>query len=535
MTAGTDNTTKIKELQEIVEGEVFVKKEILTKFSHDFSMYEIRPLAVVEPHDVEDLRNIILFAAAKGLHITPRGGGSGTTGAALGREIIVALPRSAFWTRVKDFHTGNTDAYISVQAGMLHNDLQHYLQQRGYFLPADVSSARISQIGGNVATKASGPHALKYGAIDRFIENIEFLSAQGEVINTADKSSIPGRILDPLQVLSRRIVNDNDMRTALEAKRFTKTSSGYNLFAFLGGYEEGKLLARLLAGSNGTLGFITQVTLRAKSFESARATMLLYFSTLTEACRAVCALRDLGVAAIEIISKETAALINKKRNKKRSAGKILDKEHHMVFVEFSGSDRSTLIREVKRILRHGGYALSREPVVATDEAEVERLWEFRRQILPCISNLGPSLKALAVVNDVGVDSCLLADFIGDLLEIFKKHAVEPIVYGHAGSGNLHLRPVFDMTKADLPQRINKLADDVYDIVFRYNGTVSGEHGIGRLKAPYLKQEWGDKLYDAMKEVKLIFDPDGIFNPGVMFSDRCISDNMRPDLLAGLKE
>ena len=280
MTTCTDNTGSIKKLRSILRGEVLTDDKTLTKFSHDYSIYEIKPLAVVFPDDVEDLRRIILFAAAEKLHITPRGGGSGTTGAALGREIIVVLPKNEFWTGVKDFHTGDTSAYITVRAGMRHNDLQHYLRQRGYFLPADVSSAGISMIGGNVATKASGPHALKYGAIDKFIENIEFISAQGELINTADKSSIPRRILDQVYALSHRILSDNDMRATLEEKRFMKTSSGYNLFAFLGKYEEGKLLAQLLAGSNGTLGYITQVTLRAQWYENARATMLFTLQTL---------------------------------------------------------------------------------------------------------------------------------------------------------------------------------------------------------------------------------------------------------------
>ena len=525
MTACTGNTGVVKKLQSLLQGQVLADDKTLTKFSHDYSIYEIRPLAVVQPYDLEDLQKVILFAATEGFHITPRGGGSGTTGGALGKEIIIALPKGDFWGQVKDFYTKDANVYISTRAGMLHNDLQHYLKKHDYYLPADVSSARLSQIGGNVATKASGPHALKHGSIDRFLENIEFVTSQGELINTSDKSSIPKRIQDKLENLSNRILSDNSMRGVLEARRFMKTSSGYNLFAFIQGLAMEKVLAQLFAGSNGTLGYITQVTLRAEPYETARATMLLYFADLAEAGRAVCAIRDLGVAAIEIISKETAVLMSQKGLRNN----VLEKENHTLFIEFEGLDIYTQIAAVKKMLRHEGYILSRDAVVATDEADIARLWKLRKQILPLISNPGPNLKALAVVNDVGVDPRYLADFIVDLQKIFRKHAVESIIYGHAGSGNLHLRPIFDITKGDLPKRIRQLADDVYGTVFHYNGTISGEHGIGRLKAPYLKQEWGEKLYSAMKEVKRIFDPDGIFNPGVMFSDKSITDNLRHDL------
>ena len=525
MTATLPKANIAKKLQSLLHGDVLTDEKTLTKFSHDFSIYEIRPLAVVQPYDLEDLRKVILFAASEGFHITPRGGGSGTTGGALGREIIVALPKGAFWGQVNDFRVEGANAYIETRAGVLHKDLQHYLKKHKYYLPADVSSAGLSQIGGNVATKASGPHALKHGSIDRFLKNIEFFNARGELINTSDKGTIPKTILTNLEKLSHGILSDKSMRNVLEARQSMKTSSGYNLFAFIQGYAMEKVVAQLFAGSNGTLGYITGVTVRAEAFETERATMLLYFSDLAEACTAVCGIRDLGVAAIEIISKETAVLMSQKGLR----SSILDKDNHLLFIEFEGQEIESQIAAVKNLLEQEGQALSRDAVIATDQRDIENLWKFRKQILPRISNSKPNLKALAVVNDVGVDPRYLADFIIDLQKIFKKYDIETVIYGHAGSGNLHLRPLFDLSRGDIAKRIKKLADDVYETVFRYNGTISGEHGIGRLKAPYLKQEWGQELYDSMKEVKKIFDPDGIFNPGVMFSENSISDNLRSDL------
>ena len=525
MTASNPRANITKKLQSLLHGDVLNDDKTLTKFSHDFSIYEIKPLAVVQPYDLEDLRKVILFAANEGFHVTPRGGGSGTTGGALGREIIIALPNGGFWGQVKDFHAEGANAYINTRAGMLHNDLQNYLKKHNYYLPADVSSAGLSQIGGNVATKASGPHALKHGSIDRFLENIEFFNGRGELINTSDKNTIPKEILTNLKKLTHGILSDKSMRNVLEARQSMKTSSGYNLFAFIQEFAIEKIVSQLFAGSNGTLGYITGVTVRAETYETERATMLLYFTDLAEACTAVCGIRDLGVAAIEIISKETAVLMSQKG----LGSTILDKDNHLLFIEFAGQEIESQIAAVKTMLDLEGHTLSRDAVIATDKTDIENLWKFRKQILPRISNSGPNLKALAVVNDVGVDPRYLAAFIIDLQKIFKKHDIKAVIYGHAGSGNLHLRPLFDLSRGDLAKRIKKLADDVYGTVFHYNGTISGEHGVGRLKAPYLKQEWGKKLYDSMKEVKRIFDPDGIFNPGVMFSENSISDNLRSDL------
>ncbi len=527
MTALSGKKGVVNKLQSLLQGQVLSDETTLTRFSHDYSIYEIRPLAVVQPYDVEDLQKVIRFAAGEGFHITPRGGGSGTAGGALGKEIVVALPHDGFWQQVKSFNSQDTHASITARAGMLHNALQDTLKKEGYHLPADVSSAGISQIGGNVATKASGPHALKYGSIDRFVEPIEFVTPQGELVNTAEPGSIPTRILKQLDTLSQRILSDTSIRGVLEARRLMKTSSGYNLFSFLDKNQgtAGKMLAQLFAGSNGTLGYITQVELLAEPYENSRATMLLYFADLAEAARAVNAIRNLGVAAIEIISRETALLMGKKEYRNN----VLEGENHTLLVEFDGHDMYTQIEAVKQILRQEGFTMAREPVVATDEADIARLWKLRKQILPFLNNLGPNLKALAVVNDVGVDPRHLADFIIELQNIFTKHAVETAIYGHAGSGNLHLRPIIDISQGGLQGRIKRLADDVYGAVFRYNGTVAGEHGTGRLKAPYLQQEWGDKIYNTMKEVKRIFDPDGLFNPGVLLSGGSITDNLRHEL------
>lgn len=526
MTDRTKRSLIAGKLRKLLKGDVLTDERALDRFSRDQSIYEIRPLAAVFPSSMEDLQRTILFASNEGLHITPRGGGSGTAGSALGNGIVIALQHGGFLGQIADFSVKNGTPLINLGAGVYHNELQEYLRARGFFLPADVSSAKISQIGGNIATKASGPHALKYGSIDRFIENIEFFTARGELVNTADETTIPVRIKEELMNMARRIGEDEQARSFLESRQNMKTASGYNLFSLIHGYSMGRLLAQLFAGSNGTLGFITGASLRGEIYEPARAVMLLYFDDLAEVGEAVSAICNFGAAALEIMNRETVRVI-----RERSKNRIEFSENaHMLLIEFEGRECFDEMDKIAGLIESEGYRLVRKPVVATSEEDIEKLWEMRKRILPFISNLKPPLKAFAIVNDVGVSPSCLVNLINDLQVVFRKHDIETLIYGHAGDGNLHLRPLFDLSKPDMVKRIKGLADDVYNAVFRYGGTISGEHGVGRLKAPYLEREWGENLFGYMKEVKNIFDPQGTFNPDVIFSNRSITDDMRRDLL-----
>ena len=515
-----------KKLREILAGEVFTDDKTINKFSRDQSIYEIKPLAVVSPADLPDVQKLIQFAAGEGLTVTPRGGGSGTAGSALGHGIIVALPQKGVFNQISRFSVTGDTSSVCVGAGVYHQRLQDYLRPRHYFLPADVSSAGISQIGGNIATKASGPHALKHGSINQFLEHIEFVTARGERVDTSDETTIPEDLKDRLNEFALKLLADEASRAFLAAREGMKIASGYNLFAFLRGYAAGTLVTQLFAGSIGSLGLITGARIQGKRLSHERAAMVLYFDDLVEAGRAVTLLLTMDVAAIEIISKETVAII-KARSKQ---GLDFGGDAHVLLLEFEGKEQVEQLAHIKDKLYSGGFRFSREPETASTETRIDELWTFRKQILPLIQHPGPHLKALSVVNDVGVDPRHIADFIKDLETVFKKHHLETVIYGHAGSGNLHLRPLFDLRAPDLKGRIRRLADDVYDAVFKYQGTISGEHGMGRLRAPYLSREWGEKLYGYMKELKAIFDPQGIFNPDVMFSEHSITDDMRKDYL-----
>ena len=204
-------------------------------------------------------------------------------------------------------------------------------------------------------------------------------------------------------------------------------------------------------------------------------------------------------------------------------------EAHTLLVEYEGPERHDQAAAVARIVGEHGYAMSEPPLTMEGAEEQEQLWKARKALLPAVRSYRPHLKAPSLVNDVGLEPTYLADFIEDVEAIFDRHGLVAAIYGHAGSGNLHLRPLFDTGALDLSERMTRLADDVYEALFKYDGTITAEHGMGRVRAPYLVQEWGQTMVDYMQQVKTAFDPDGLLNPDVMFGTRGLMDDLKAAL------
>ncbi len=485
-------------------------------------MYEVRPLAVVYPHDVEDVVRVVRFAGEAGIPVTPRGRGSGTAGAALGRGILLSFAPPCPMNRLLAFEERDGQPQVTVEPGLLHDDLQRFLRTQGLYLPADPSSGAISVLGGNIATKASGPHALKHGSIDRYLRHLQFVTAAGEVVDTADAASIPGSIAQGVLATRDEVLADAYAVRRLQARQDSKIASGYNLFAFLRQRQLGEMVAQLLVGSVGTLGVVVQASLRAEPYVESKATTLLYFRDLAHAGDAVQHIRTLNVAAIEIVNRTSLAILRERQ----PALALPVGEVHMLLVEYEGPERYDQIAYVERLMRENGYDLAEELVTVEDSEERARLWKARKALLPTVAAYRPDRVALSVVNDVGVGVAHLADLIRDVEGIFDRLGLVAAIYGHAGSGNLHLRPFFDVSDPDLPVLLTRVADEVYGAVLRYDGTITAEHGMGRQRAPYLTREWGPAMIGYMRRIKTVFDPGDLLNPEVIFGDRALTDDLR---------
>ena len=524
MSALAEQTEKIVQaLRRLVRCPVRADDKTLDRYATDQSIYRIRPLIVVFPQDLEDVVAVARFARDEGIPLTPRAGGSGTAGSALGRGILLSFSRAGPMNRVLDFEEIEGQPRVTVEPGLVHDDLQHFLRKRGLYLPSDPSSGAISLLGGNIAIKASGPHALKHGSIDRYLRDAQFVTIDGEVVDTADEASIPARLHRGVLALRNDILADDQAVRKLRSRQHMKLASGYNLCTFVRHHRVGGWVGQLLVGSVGMLGVITRATLQAEPYSERRATTLLTFRSLYEAGDAVQYIRPLGVAAIEIMNHTTVAIVKQRR----SDLEVPDGEVHILLVEYEGPQQYEQAVQVEELVRQNGYHLAEPMITVEGEEEQARLWKVRRALLPTIRSHRADWKALSVVNDVGVDVSRLGDFIRDVEIIFDELDLVVAIYGHAGSGNLHLRPFFDRHAPDLPALLTQVADRVYEAVLRYDGTITAEHGMGRLRTHYLAREWGEGIMCHMRRVKQIFDPDDLLNPDVMFSEPALTGDLGP--------
>jgi len=340
-------------------------------------------------------------------------------------------------------------------------------------------------------------------------------------VDTANERNLPVQISAEIAALKKMLLGESDLVSRLRERNGRKIASGYNLFTFLHDVSLSEHVAQLIVGSVGTLGAITGATLRTEPRVEGRSLALLYFLSIEEAGEAVQQISELGIDAIEIINHKTLSLI-----RERSLDLPLPREQcHMLLVEYSGPLRKDCSVALHKLIQQKQYALADSPVTIDNEVEQDKVWKVRKALLPLVRGRSRKQRALSIVNDVGVPVHSLSAFIRDVESVFDNLGLQAAIYGHAGDGNLHLRPFFDMDAPGLKELLERVAEEIYGTVFRYGGTVTAEHGMGRLRAPFLKREWGESLYGYMRRVKQIFDPEQVLNPDAMFMDRQITDQM----------
>ena len=501
----------LRALRELLGERLLTDDVTLESCSGDASVFRVRPLAVVTPRDVEDVRATLAFAREEGLPVTARAGGTNTGGAAVGPGIVLLFRPGGPLSEIGSGVARGDGLEITAGSGARHDAVQQALYQRGFCLPSDPSSGPISLIGGNIGTRASGPHALRYGAIDRYLLHLRLLLADGTLVDTSSPSTIPAALARSLEAVRADLLADAESGRFLRSRVGLKSSAGYDLGALVRRADPASWVTALVTGGVGTLGIVLDATFLARPLPAGRAALLLCLRDLAGACRMVPALCDLGAAAIEIMNARSVELV---RARVPEAG-LPERTGHLLLVELDGEGALDRAHQAAELARRSGEALASDPVVSGDAVEIGGLWKARKLMLPLLRGRGGRYQALSVVNDVGVPPARLAEAMVRIERIFERRALEVFVYGHAGDGNLHLRPLFDTEDPGLLSVIAGVAEEVYGCVLELGGTVSGEHGMGMLRAPFLSMEWGPALARAMAQVKRAFDPEGILNPGAM--------------------
>jgi len=504
---------KIEQFKKDIEGDILDQRFWREVYSTDASIYKFVPELVVLPKTKEDIQKTVKLAKENNIGITCRAAGTSLAGASVGKGIILDITR--YFSNILE--VGHD--YIKTQPGVIYDDLQVELAKKNLFLPPTPASSRACMIGGNVATMACGGGAVKYGTLDNFILAVEFIDADGDIVNTETGQGVE-KYREKLENLKNEITNNKEAMEVLDKKDDIQNASSYNIFAFRKNYSIGELIAHLMMGSIGTLGIFTEIKLKVLGKKSGQAvSWAVFLKDLYQVDDFIREAKRLKCSALEFVDKVSLELACENFPKLG----ISKQAEAMMIVSFDENIEQTL-KEFEKSLEK--FELIGE--IIKDAEKMKTIWELRKCLLPLTAKFSETTKPLVSIDDVGVKTKDIPDLLKDLRQIFKDLDLQVALYGHAGVGTIHIDPVIEATSNEDIPKIKEIADKVYEAVFKYGGTIATEHGGGRCRSMYLEKEWGIKVFSYLKKIKEIFDPADILNPGVMFNteNKKITDNIK---------
>jgi glycolate oxidase len=454
----------ISELQKITGREgVLTSPEDLAVYSYDATFEEALPDVVVLPHTTDEVCQVVRLAGRERLPLVTRGMGSGLAGGSIPFHggIVLGMARM---NKILEIDQVNATAHV--EAGVVTADLQAAVEKLGLFYPPDPSSIRESTIGGNIACNAGGLRCLKYGVTGDYVLGLTAVLADGRVLHTGNKC--------------------------------IKDVVGYDLTA-------------LLTGSEGTLGIITEALLRLTAKPGFARTALVEFTTLDEAARTVNTILQAGLlpACLELMDESAVVCVEQALH----MGLPLDAEA-ILLVEADGADSASVQREIEAITAVCKSCGARSVKLAQDEAERSRLWEARRAVTAALGRVAPN----KLGEDITVPRSAIPEAIRRLKDIQRSHGLPIVIFGHAGDGNLHPNILFDKRDPDQWQKVGQIVAEEFALALELGGTLSGEHGVGSLKRPYIEQALGPLSIEIQKRIKQALDPLNILNPGKILPD-----------------
>jgi len=435
----------------------------LVAYSYVGTFAEHRPDVIVLPRTTEEVSRVLVLAAQKCIPVVTRGMGSGLAAASVPFSGGISL----VMTRMNHIlEIDEANSIVHVEAGVVTADLQAEVEKRGLFYPPDPSSIRHSTIGGNIACNAGGPRCLKYGVTGDYVLGLTVVLADGRVLHTG-----------------RKVIKD---------------VVGYDMTA-------------LFTGSEGTLGVVTEALLKLVAKPRFTRTALVDFPSLANASRTVNAILATGTvpATMELMDETAIACIEEAMH----LGLPLDVEA-ILLIETDGADEETVVREIETAATAARECGARQVKVAKDEAERTALWKARRSVSPSLARKAPN----KLGEDITVPRSAIPEAVKRIKAISAEFGLPIVVFGHAGDGNLHPNILFDKRNPEQWARIEPMVGKLFSMALELGGTLSGEHGVGMLKRPYMVQALGADSIEIQKRIKSVLDPFNILNPGKVYPD-----------------
>ena len=491
----------------------------------DAGFYRLVPRIVIRSSGEKEVAGILEAASRFGVPVTFRAAGTSLSGQSVSDSVLVVAGKN--WERYK---VSDDASEITLEPGLVGAKVNSILKPYGRKFGPDPASIGSCMVGGIVMNNASGMSCGTHANSDRELESARMVFADGTVLDTGDESSKKSfaashpDFIRKIEELRDEVLSDKELSDRIRYKYSIKNVTGLNIFPFVRFQDPFDIIAHLLVGSEGTLAFMSQVTMKTLPLPSSEASAMVYFSTIREAAEAVVALRkeiDPAVLdAAELLDKRSLASVDDPM-----LGEYPDKDLTALLLRVTGSDQAGLDANVEKlsgVLRRFATLADAEGnafIFSSDPAVVGRYWAIRSGIFPSVGGMRRE-GTTCLIEDIAFHIEDLPDATVDLSALLDRHGYDDsCIYGHALEGNFHfiINQSFD-SEAEVKRYEAMIRDVAEMVVGKYDGSLKAEHGTGRNMAPFVRYEWGDKAFGIMKRVKDLFDPKGLLNPGVIFND-----------------
>ncbi|MDE3234786.1 MAG: FAD-binding protein [Bacteroidota bacterium] len=532
---------QLKQLEQSLEGLFFfdnttIHQAQLIAYSTDASVYQEKPLAVAIPVNTTDIQKLIRFAAEHHISLIPRAAGTSLAGQVVGNGIVVDI--SKYFTHILEVNT--KEKWVRVQPGVIRDDLNHYLKQYGLMFGPETSTASRAMIGGMLGNNSCGLHSIVWGSVrDHVLEVTALLSDGSEVVfkeETLYVAKQPASLKEKIYQQLFQLMNDEHNKKLIQNNfpkaTVSRRNTGYALDSLLAMQpftEQGQPfnLGKLLAGSEGTLAFTTEIKLALLNLPPKEiAVVCVHCNSIIESLKAnIIALQHKPMAS-ELVDKFIMDFTIDHPEYSKNRFFIEGDPEAILMVELMHDDKKTLQAMAHQLIadlkKHRlGYAY---PVLYNEQTKYA--WDIRKAGLGLLRNQKGDTQPVNLIEDCAVSAEELPDYINDLQQVLQKHKVQASYYAHAGAGELHVEPMINLKTKEGLQTFRNILSDTVELVKKYKGSLSGEHGDGRLRGEYIANVVGNDTYALFQQVKKIFDPAHIFNAGKITATPAMDTHLR---------
>jgi len=522
-----------------LEGTLHFDTTMRTLYATDASAYRELPLAVAIPKTIDDIRKLIAFANKHNTSLIPRTAGTSLAGQVVGAGIVVDVSKN--FTQILELN--KDEKWVRVQPGVIRDELNVFLKPHGLYFGPETSTANRAMIGGMVGNNSCGSNSVVYRSTREHLIEVKALLSDGSeaVFNTLDLdtfhakcegSTLESAIYRQVRSMLGNYENQVEIRKEFPKKTVERRNTGYavdlllEMSPFTAGGPDFNFCS-LIAGSEGTLAFITEIKLNVVAEPPKEIGLLcVHFNSIDEALRANLIAVKYPISASELIDHYILECTKNNIEQQKNRFFVQGDPGAILVVEFARNDRDEIIEAAKQCeeeMRTAGLGYHFPLLFGADS---KKIWTLRKAGLGLLSNLPGDEKAVPVIEDTAVDVQDLPAYIREFNEILNKHGLYSVHYAHAGSGELHLRPIINLKTEQGNQLFRTIAEEIATLVKKYQGSLSGEHGDGRLRGEFIRQMVGEKNYGLLKELKKAWDPKNIFNPNKIIDTPSMNSMLR---------